>query len=283
MTADEPFVRRHPVLVYFTMTFAISWGGVILVIARHGGIPATKERLAAQLPVAILAMLRGPSISGLLLTGLVDGRAGLRDLLTRFTKWRVNLAWYAIALLTAPLVLMAVLLGLSLLSPVFLPGALAADNPVGRLTFGIVAGLAAGFCEELGWTGFAVPRLRLRYGVLTTGLVVGVLWGAWHIMGQVVMASRAYSGEFRLHAFLVLGTVGLLAGQLPAFRVLMVWVHDRTGSLAVVMLMHATYTAATLAFEPVTVSGVPLLVCGWVSTAALWVVVAVVAAADRVR
>jgi hypothetical protein len=55
-----------------------------------------------QLPIAILLMLVGPSAAGLLLTGIVYGRAGFRDLLSRLLKWRVSLRWYAIALLTAP-------------------------------------------------------------------------------------------------------------------------------------------------------------------------------------
>jgi len=272
MSTIKTFIKRHPVLTYFALTFAISWGGVILVMSSYGGIPATKEKFAAQLPVAILTMLGGPSFAGLLMTGLVNGRAGFRDLLSRLLKWRVSFQWYAIALLTGPLVLMATLLALSLTSPVYLPGIFTTDDIASRLLFGIVAGLAVGFFEELGWTGFAVPKLRLRYSILTTGLIVGVLWGAWHIMGQVVMASGTYSGELPLQVFLIANTVGLLIGQLPAFRILTVWVYDRTGSLLVAMLMHVTYTAATMSFEPLQISGVPLFIYGWVSAAVMWVI-----------
>jgi uncharacterized protein len=68
-----------------------------------------------------LAMLAGPSVAGILLTGLLYGRAGFRDLLTRMTRWRVGARWYAVALLTAPLLFTAVSLALSLTSPEFLP------------------------------------------------------------------------------------------------------------------------------------------------------------------
>ena len=123
--------------------------------------------------------------------------------------------WYAVALLTAPLVdAMAVLLALSLLSPEFLPGIFASADKASLLLVGIAAGLMVGVFEELGWTGFAVPRLRLRYGVLTTGLIVGVLWGAWHFLGNV-WASGASAGALSLALFLtrelffLRGTAGL--------------------------------------------------------------------------
>jgi hypothetical protein len=61
-----------------------------------------------------------------------------------------------------------------------LPGVFASDDMVSLLVIGLAAGLMTGLCEELGWTGFVIPRLRLRYGILTTGLIVGMLWGAWH-------------------------------------------------------------------------------------------------------
>jgi hypothetical protein len=73
------------------------------------------------LPFMGLAMLAGPSVPGILLTGLLYGRAGFRDLLTRMTRWRVGARWYAVALLTAPLLFTAVSLALSLTSPEFLP------------------------------------------------------------------------------------------------------------------------------------------------------------------
>ena len=281
MKSIKDLIRNNPVLTYFIITFTISWGGTILVMSGSGGIPTTKEQFDMQLPIVILLMLVGPIAAGLLLTGIVYGRAGYRDLLSRLLKWRVSLHWYAIALLTGPIVLMATLLALSLTSPVYLPGIFTTNDKVGRLISGMMAGLAVGFFEELGWTGFAVPRLRLRYSILTTGLIVGVLWGAWHIMGQVIMASGTYSGALPLQVFLIANTISLLIGQLPAFRILTVWVYDRTGSLLVAMLMHVAYTAATMIFEPVAVSGVPLFIYGWVSAAMMWVIAIAVAMANR--
>jgi membrane protease YdiL (CAAX protease family) len=278
MTTIKAFIERHPVLSYFALAFAISWGGVLTVVGGPGGIPATKEQSEMLFPFVYLAMLVGPSVAGVLLTGLLNGRAGFRDLLTRMRRWRVGVRWQAVALLTAPLLYMAVLLALSQASPVFLPGILISDDKATLLLFGMAVGLGAGFFEELGWTGFAVPTLLgLRHGVLGTGLVVGVLWGAWHFL-TTFWGSGTASGALSLAIFVpgVLFAVGIL----PAYRVLMVWVYDRTGSLLVAMLMHASLTASMLILGPLA-TGAALATYTLVFAAALWVVVGAVAVANH--
>ncbi len=227
------------------------------------------------LPFVYLATLAGPSVAGILLTGLVDGRAGFREFGSRLLRWRVGARWYAVALLTAPLLITAILFALSLTSPVFLPAIVTADNKASLLLTGIVMGLVVGFFEELGWTGFAVPRLRPRYGVLATGLIVGFLWGAWHF--PLFSGSGSSSGALPPALYLVV----LLFSFLPAYRVLMVWVYDRTGSLLVAMLMHAPLAASQLILIPLAISGVHVVTYDLVFAAALWVFVAAVAVANR--
>ncbi len=112
MTTIKAFITRHPVPTYFALTFAISWGGFLLVIGGPGGFPGTSGQIDPLFPFVVLAMLAGPSVAGILLTGLVDGRAGLREFLSRLLKWRVGARWYAVALLPAPLLATAVLLAL---------------------------------------------------------------------------------------------------------------------------------------------------------------------------
>jgi membrane protease YdiL (CAAX protease family) len=283
MKTIKDFIKRNPVLTYYILTFTISSGGVLLVIGGPGGIPATAEQFERLLPIAIPVQLAGPSVAGLLLTGLVYGRVGFRDLFSRLLRWRVAARWYAVALLTAPLVFAVVHLALSLVSPVFLPGLVTTDNKAAFLVSGFVGALVVGFLEELGWTGFAIPRLRLRYGVLATGLIVGVLWGAWHLLPHDFWAARISSGELPLALFVTANGFGFLVGQLPAFRVLMVWVYEHTGSLLVAMLMHVSLTACTFILGPgaLAISGMPLLIYDLVLAVAMWVVAAAVAAANR--
>jgi uncharacterized protein len=113
---------------------------------------------------------------------------------------------------------------------------------------------------------------------------VGVLWGAWHILGNDIWASVATSGDLSLALFVTLRGISLLVGQLLAYRVLMVWVYDRTESLLLAILMHASFAACTFILGPVVgpvaMSGSSLLTYDLVLAAALWIVVGVVAVAN---
>ena len=144
------------------------------------------------------------------------------------------------------------------------------------LLSGLAAGLIVGIFEELGWTGFAIPRMRRRYGVLSTGLLVGVLWGAWHFI--MFWERGSFPGAFPLALLLV-----KLFSWLPAYRVLMVWVYDQTGSLLLAMLMHGSLTATQLILMPPPATGMSLLTSILAWAAALWIVVAVIAVANGGR
>lgn len=267
------FIKRYPVLTYFVLTFAISWGGFVLVVGP-GSFPGTGSQFDTITPYVVMAMLAGPTISGLALTGLVSGRAGYRELLSRLLRWRVGARWYAVALLIAPLLAWALLAVFSLTPPVFSTG----DKAAFVLT-GVVAGLVGGLFEELGWTGFAVPRLRLRHGVLATGLIVGVPWGAWHLL-QGLWIGGTYAGTVPLGLFLVLNFLSGIA-ELTAFRILMMWVYDRTESLLIVALMHASLITGTIFLFTPMATGMLGLAYAWSLNAALWLLVGVVVAANH--
>jgi membrane protease YdiL (CAAX protease family) len=280
MKAIKAFIKRHPLLSYFALAFAISWGSMLFAVGLGpGGFSATPHQVQMAVPYAVPAMILGPSVASILLTGLLFGRAGLCEFRSRLLRWRVGARWYAVALLTAPLSIMAVLLALSLLSPEFLPRIFtASDKPI-LFLMGNAVGLVAGIFEELGWTGFAVPTLlRLPYGVLSTGLIVGVLWGAWHFFVNF-WGSGVTSGELSLAIFLPVWLLGTLVGSLTAYRVLMVWVYERTGSLLVAMLMHVSLATFTFILTP-PLGGAPYWVIGSAYAAALWVVVAAIAVAQ---
>ena len=275
MTTMKTFIIRHPVLTYFVITCVISWGAILMVMGP-GGILGTEEVPETLMALVYMAMLLGPSIAGLSLTGIVDGRAGFRELFSRLRSWRVGAGWYAVALLTAPIMMGGVVFVLSLFSPVFVSTIFAADDKVSLLVSSIVAAIMVGIFEELGWTGFAIPRLRLLYSVLVTGLIVGFFWGLWHF--PLFLGSASFSGSVPPALYVA----ALLFSVLPAFRVLMVWVYDGTRSLFVVMLMHVSFTASTLILQP-QAAGVQAVTYNLVLTAALWVIVAVVAVANGGR
>jgi membrane protease YdiL (CAAX protease family) len=168
-----------------------------------------------------------------------------------------------------------VLLALSTFSRAYLPGIVTThDDRLSFVLIGTAPGLLVGLLEEVGWTGFAIPRLRQHYGVLATGLAVGVLWGAWHILTNDLWAAGVTAGEVPLSTYIFVSALTFLIGQLPAYRVLMVWVYEHTQSLFVAVLMHASLVFSTFVLGPIGIGGVPILVYGVAVGAGLWLVVA---------
>jgi uncharacterized protein len=228
-------LRRRPLLSYFVLAYGITWIGIGLagVLTRFQGDPMPMERF----PLVLLAMLLGPSVAGVVMTAVVGGRAGLQYLGARMRRWRVAPRWYAVALLTNPIVTLTVLLSLTaFVAPDYAPG----FNPL----FGLLAGGLAGFCEEIGWTGFATPRLRDRYGVLRGGLILGVLWGAWHLLAGFAFSTPGQE-------LFWLGDAALYwLAALTAYRVLMTWVYNHTQSVLIGQLMHLAFTGTFATLQP---------------------------------
>lgn len=271
---------RHPLSAYFAMTFAISWGGMLLAIGTasgmHGTTPASDPRFA----YAVMAMLAGPSVMGLVMTALVDGRSGLGDLASRLLTWRVGARWYAVALLTAPAVMTATLLTLSFISSAFRPGIFVSDDKASLLLVSLAVGVSAGVFEELGWTGFAIPALRRHRSVLATGVFVGIWWSAWHLLPNI-WSRQAAADDLAMSVYLLATAVGVFVGYLTALRVLMVWVYERTNSIFVAMLMHVSITASLLMLNPIEIAGAHLQVYSFALAGAVWVIVAMVTLATR--
>jgi membrane protease YdiL (CAAX protease family) len=280
MTTTTAFIKRHLVLTYYILVFVISWGGILILIGGPGNIPGTKEQAEKLFIPALLVMFSGPFVSGILMNFFVDGKEGLRNLLLRLLQWRVKARWYAVAVLTGPLLVAAVLFTLSIFDKAFLPGIVTTNDKIGSLIFGIGWGLVGGgLLEETGWTGFAVPKLRRRYSILSTGLVVGILWGIWHFM--IAFWASNYLGGVDSWIMFVAGFLAFYLLALPAYRVLLVWVFDRTGeNLPMIMLMHAFLSASTLIFQP-SAAGAIAFIWNFVLGIVLWIVVAIVAVKNR--
>ena len=272
MSPVQSFVPRRPILTYFALAFGISWAGGLFVLGPSR-IPTTVELLMTIGPIMYVAMLAGPSVAGLLMTGLVSRSMRSSAFAASYSALTTWGRWYAVSLLAPPLKVLAASLALSFLYPDYLP-AIYITNEKPAVLSGVAAGLIVGIFEELGWTGFAIPRIRRRYGVFSTGLLVGVLWGAWHF--PMFWEPNSFSGALPFGVLLV-----RLFSWLPAFRILMVWVYDRTGSLLVAMLMHGSLTATQLIFMPPPSSGMTLMISILAWAAALWIVVALIAVGGR--
>jgi membrane protease YdiL (CAAX protease family) len=260
----KSFVQRHQLVSYFALAYGITWGGILLFLASKGFQLAAIQ--ADELPFIFLLMLAGPSASSLILTAVLDGRSGLRDLWTRLTRWRVCWTWYAVALLTIPALVLVILSALNVVvSPAFAPG---------FQVVGLVFGLLAGGLEEIGWTGFATPRLLKNHTPLKAGFILGLLWAFWHILADFTFNFSTMGLLWPLWFI----TFWLL--PLVAYRMLMTWVYAHTQSVLVAQLMHASYTGWLYVLSPAASFSQNLL---WqtVFAASLWAMVAVVAILSR--
>jgi membrane protease YdiL (CAAX protease family) len=221
-------------LSFFAATYGVTWSGIAMVVALHGWDLSAIGSVGTA--AVVIAMVLGPSIGGVVLTFAYEGREGLRDLRHRWVRWRIGIQWYAVALLTVPMLLLPMLLALSwFLDPVYAPR----FQPVLLL-----AGIVIGAFEETGWTGFATPRLLQGYSVGVVGFGLGVVWTIWHVFADYVGNATSFGADW-----LIVFAVFWIA-PLPAYRVLMTWVYSRTNSVLISALMHGGYTGWLLAFAP---------------------------------
>ena len=276
-TSFRAFISRHAVLTV-TLVFALTLGpwGLALITASPGAFPGTGDELtplADPDPVMVLAWLLGtlsPALAGILVIALAYGGVGLRDLRSQLFRWRVGVRWYAVALLTVPLLMTAILAALSLTSKAFLTTTITAEDTAKLLAGYLVVGLVISFFEEIGWTGFATHELRKRHGLLATGLILGLPWG---VMPAVVRGNRQWGCPPALE-------VAVIFFYFVPYRMLMVWVYDRPERAAGDAHAPAAHRLPVPNLVGPAMAGVPELIFNLVLGATLWVFVAAIAAAN---
>jgi|tagenome__1003787_1003787.scaffolds.fasta_scaffold20974853_2 membrane protease YdiL (CAAX protease family) len=236
-------VQRHQLAAYFGLTFSISW-------AIWLGLILSSLHIQNLLPAALnIVALAGPSISALVLAAVL-GRGELGRLLAGFSRSRLSVRW-TVAALVLPMAMMVAAIAVSV--TVF-------GTPRHAVTFSVAGVVFAEFVrvlflggpveEELGWRGFALPRLQQHRNALDASILLGLVWGFWHLplyfvlgTGQSEMLGAGASPGFAIGGFIG-WTIGL--------SVLFTWLFNQTaGSLIVVILFHGAVNLA--AFLPTAV------------------------------
>ena len=229
MTAITNWTKKHTMLAFFVLAYALSWIVEIPLALDAQGVIRVQIPFSAHYLAAY-----GPMLSALVVTGLTGGSHGLQELFRRMTRWKVSPGWWLVAFAPLGLYLVsAAALWLDRGEPIdlvamgqvdFLPALGLAALPVWILTFGIG--------EETGWRGFALPRLQEGRSALHATLILWAFWALWHL------PLFFYSYDFSiLPGFLI----GLLSGA-----ILFTWLYNSThGSVLIVAIWHGAFNFTT--------------------------------------
>ena len=230
------YISEHPLFSYFVLTYAITWIFLVPFVYLYRVVfdQSFNPWLLVFLPGAY-----GPTMAALLMTYALKGRTGIRDLLAKLLIWRVRWKWYLFVILV-PIALLILAIGLS----DFRETALASFNPVGLLTaiplFLLIALPFGPLAEELGWRGFALPRLQARFTPLVSSLIIGVIWTFWHTP-MFWFPGAAIPSFLELSPFSVL----LYLAQTTAEAILFTIVFNYTrGSVLIAIVFHTTINAS---------------------------------------
>ena len=248
MQSDTPcrgikaLLARHPLISFFVIAYAFSWIAWSPWYLSEEGTGLLPYAVSAQ-PWLAVGIFLGPTLAAFIMTAVTEGRAGVRRLLRRIVLWRVGLRWYLFAFIGVPL-LMA-------LGTIIVPGGLASFQFLGPgyvltylATFIPVLIIGGPLFEEIGWRGFALPRMQRLHGPLVGSIILGILWGLWHLPEFLVPSWAATSGGSDLLAIVKFVMFAV------ASAIVFTWVFNNTkGSVLMAILVHASVDAPFLPFS----------------------------------
>lgn len=175
-------LRRHSLTTYFVLTYLLSWAFLIPSYRILLDAGWAQDGLDEVPPLALIGLVGafGPTLAALIVVGGYDARAGMRRLVRRLSIWRVPPGWYLFALFGPALVFLAALAATSSSGPGI--GPLVLENAGMMALAAIAITLPFGpVPEELGWRGYALPRLLQRHRPIAASLILGLFWTLWHV------------------------------------------------------------------------------------------------------
>ncbi|MBN4081267.1 CPBP family intramembrane metalloprotease [Caldithrix abyssi] len=240
-------LKQHQLTIFFVLTLLIS--------AALAAIAVT----IGDENITILTVL-GPSVTAIVLTSIISGKAGLRELLVEQTTRRVSFQWVAVALLGIPIVA-AVAIGLHSLL-----GGPELRLRTTTLLPQIIIILIISLGEEYGWRGYALPKLQKKYSALVASVILGLIWGFWHYPGYLIGTGVPLEMPFFVFMLWVI----------PA-TVLITWVYNNAKSVLMAVLMHLAANA-TFNYLPLLPEFIGQITTFWLFIGLLWLVTIIVVA-----
>ena len=199
-SAIADWMKRHPLVAYFALAYALTWALVIPIVLSQRGVGVFNLPEPLLLALFLLSTFSGPLPAALILTSVTEGSSGRRQLLRRMFQWRVGFHWYLLVLIAYPFLF---LVGLTVYSGTA-PWIALSQKWTLLLTYYLPTAamgiIFPGLGEEPGWRGFALPRLQQQYGALAGSLILGTLHGLWHLPAYFIPGA-ILEGPFNLSAF----------------------------------------------------------------------------------
>jgi uncharacterized protein len=227
-------LTRNPLLSFFVLTFLIAWAIWTPIVIQYHRDPFPISFTETPVYLILLAFLGffGPTFAALILSGLEDGREGIKKLLSGWKMWRVGLRWYLaffLSQLAIEYLATQLYIGYANTTPQIDWGNWASFLP----TFLRAAILGGAIAEETGWRGYALPRLQKNHSALRSSVTIGLIWGVWHLPISLVPGAN-----FPVDLNLTLFIVFLLNAVF--ISIVMTWLFNNTrGSIFICYLYHA--------------------------------------------
>ena len=243
----KSYVRRHPVLTYFFLTYVITWTCWITVFLLIEPYRASPESVPTILLIILEILAKigafGPGIAGLILTLTLYGKNGLRDFVSRIFKWRVNPIYYLFAFLI-PIVIYMIPLSIEFILGESFPNTIAAYGLIGFIFHYLIRLLLGNYEEEIGWRGFAQHHLQKRQSPIKMSLIIGLPHAIWHIPMFLIESGSIDWLDFLIYTIRVI-----------ILTFLATWLYSKTQSVLLTALLHVTVNECSLFLAANTIQG----------------------------
>jgi len=231
----KSFIKQHPLLSYFILAYGLSW----IIWVPVGWVVSRVDEPPEWIFLLVILGIYGASGAGFIMTGLVDGKPGVRKLLARVRIWRVGFQWYLLAFLAVPLL---ILTGMALYTVLGNPTGPFVPNRLPVLLLGAIPAILFGpLGEEFGWRGFALPRMQLRYSAFWSSIILGILHTFWHaplfFIGGVTFGTIGENGLVTVPLFLSWVTIGTFVYTLLS--------NNTAASMLMAILLHWSVNASS--------------------------------------
>src|SRR5262245_14121029 len=246
---------------FFTLTFLVSWVCWIAAAAIAGGSASRPSGLAAIRGALVFIGVIAPALVALAFTAQAEGRARTLALLRQLIRLPNGAQWYVFALGFYAVIKLTVAL-LHRLAIGAWPSF--GQTPIFLILAAICISTPVQAGEEIGWRGYALPRLTRRLGLANASIVLGVIWACWHLPFFLIPGSDNFGQSFPVYLSAV-----------TALSIAMAWFYWRTGeSLFLTMLMHAAINnTAGIVVSPASVTNpfsLRTTLTAWLTAALLW-------------